>query len=86
MNSPQLKCIIASLVAFTGCLTGEGAAFGDAAYAKGLEGRIDDADGGWKGRGLWITSGDRTPWHKEGGKGMKPLVVHFQVRTSPLAD
>jgi hypothetical protein len=32
---------------------------------KGLEGRIDDAAGGWKGRGLWITSGDRTPWHKE---------------------
>jgi hypothetical protein len=55
-------------------------------YAKGLEGRIDDAAGGWKGRGLWITSGDRTPWHKEGGKGMKPLVVHFQVRPSPLAD
>jgi hypothetical protein len=54
-------------------------------YAKGLEGRIDDAAGGWKGRGLWITSGDRTPWHKEGGKGMKPLVVHFQVRPSPLA-
>jgi hypothetical protein len=55
-------------------------------YAKGLEGRIDDAAGGWKGRGLWITSGDRTPWHKEGGKGMKPLVVHFQVRPSPLAE
>ena len=55
-------------------------------YAKGLEGRIDDAAAGWKGRGLWITSGDRTPWHKEGGKGTKPLVVHFQVRPSPLAD
>jgi len=55
-------------------------------YAKGLEGRIDDAAAGWKGRGLWITSGDRTPWHQEGGKGMKPLVVHFQVRPSPLAD
>jgi len=55
-------------------------------YAKGLEGRIDDAAAGWKGRGLWITSGDRTPWHKEGGKGSKPLVVHFQIRPSPLAD
>ncbi|MDP9089764.1 MAG: carboxypeptidase-like regulatory domain-containing protein [Pseudomonadota bacterium] len=55
-------------------------------YAKGLEGRIDDAAGGWKGRGIWITSGDRTPWHKEGGKGSKPLVVHFQVRPSPLTD
>jgi hypothetical protein len=55
-------------------------------YAKGLDGRIDDAAAGWKGRGLWITSGDRTPWHKEGGKGTKPLVVHFQIRPSPLAD
>jgi hypothetical protein len=55
-------------------------------YAKGLEGRIDDAATGWKGRGIWITSGDRTPWHKEGGKGTKPLVVHFQVRPSPPAD
>jgi hypothetical protein len=55
-------------------------------YAKGLEGRIDDPATGWKGRGIWMTSGDRTPWHKEGGKGMKPLVVHFQVRPSPLAD
>ncbi|MGA2777886.1 MAG: carboxypeptidase regulatory-like domain-containing protein [Steroidobacteraceae bacterium] len=55
-------------------------------YAKGLDGRIDDAAAGWKGRGLWVTSGDRTPWHHEGGKGSKPLVVHFQVRPSPLAD
>ena len=51
-------------------------------YAKGLEGRIDDGTAGWKGRGMWITSGDRTPWHKEGGKGSKPLVVHFP--SSPL--
>jgi hypothetical protein len=55
-------------------------------YMKGLEGRIDDGAAGWKGRGLWITSGDRTPWHKEGGKGSKPLIVHLQVRPSPLAD
>jgi hypothetical protein len=55
-------------------------------YAKGMEGRIDDAQAGWKGRGLWVTSGDRTPWLKEGGKGTKPLVVHFQVRPNPLAD
>jgi hypothetical protein len=53
-------------------------------YMKGLEGRIDDAQAGWKGRGLWVPSGDRTPWHKEGGKGTKPLVVHFQLRRSPL--
>jgi hypothetical protein len=55
-------------------------------YAKGLEGRIDDPAAGWKGRGIWTTSGDRTPWHKEGGQGAKPLVVHFQIRPSPLAD
>jgi hypothetical protein len=55
-------------------------------YAKGMEGRIDDPKAGWKGRGLWLTSGDRTPWHKEGGAGTKPLVVHFQVRPNPLAQ
>ena len=37
------------------------------------------------GRGLWVTSGDRTPWLKEGGKGTKPLIVQFQVRPDPLA-
>ncbi len=54
-------------------------------YTKGFEGRIDDADIGWKGRGLWVPSGDRTPFHYEGGKGSKPLVVHFQMRPDPLA-
>jgi len=54
-------------------------------YSKGFDGRIDDPDAGWKGRGLWVSSGDRTPWLMEGGKGNKPLVVHFQVRPDPLA-
>ena len=54
-------------------------------FTRGLDGRIDDANAGWKGRGLWVPSGDRTPWLKEGGKGTKPLVVHFQVRPDPLA-
>jgi hypothetical protein len=54
-------------------------------YSKGFEGRIDDAAAGWKGRGIWVPSGDRTPWLMEGGKGTKPLVVHFQVRPHPLA-
>lgn len=55
-------------------------------YSKGFEGRIDDPDAGWKGRGLWVPSGDRTPWLKEGGEGSKPLVVHFQLRPDPLAN
>jgi len=54
-------------------------------YSKGFEGRIDDADAGWKGRGLWVPEGDRTPWLKENGKGSKPIVVHFQLRPDPLA-
>jgi hypothetical protein len=53
-------------------------------YAKGLDGRIDDPKAGWKGRGLWSSSGDRTPWHMEGGKGNRPLAVHVQVRGGVL--
>jgi hypothetical protein len=55
-------------------------------YAKGLDGRIDDANAGWKGRGLWTSSGDRVPWHQEGGVGRTPMAVHFQMRPDPLAD
>jgi hypothetical protein len=55
-------------------------------YAKGLDARIDDANAGWKGKGLWSAEGDRTPWLKEGGKGDRPIVVHIQVRPNPLAD
>jgi hypothetical protein len=54
-------------------------------YAKGFDGRIDDPNAGWKGKGLWTTNGDRTPWLMEGGKGSKPRVVHFQIRPNPLA-
>jgi hypothetical protein len=55
-------------------------------YAKGFDGRIDDPKAGWKGRGLWSTSGDRTPWLMEGGKGSKPRAVHIQLRPDPLAN
>ena len=54
-------------------------------YAKGLDARIDDANAGWKGRGLWSASGDRTPWLNERGKGAYPMAVHIQVRPDPLA-
>ena len=55
-------------------------------YAKGFDGRIDDPKAGWKGRGLWSTNGDRTPWLMEGGKGSKPRAVHIQLRPNPLAN
>jgi len=54
-------------------------------FAKWVEGRIDDANAGWKGRGLWTTYSNRTMWHLEGGKGNRPKVVKFQMRPDPLA-
>jgi hypothetical protein len=54
-------------------------------YAKGFDGRIDDANAGWKGRGLWSTNGDRAPWLMETGKGSMPRAVHIQLRPDPLA-
>ena len=54
-------------------------------YAKGMDGRIDDAKAGWKGKGLWTTYGNRTPFHLEGGKGTTSKVVKFQLRPDPLA-
>jgi hypothetical protein len=54
-------------------------------YAKGLDGRIDDPSAGWKGRGLWSATGDRTPWLNELGKGARPMAVQIQVRPDPMA-
>jgi hypothetical protein len=54
-------------------------------FAKGLDGRIDDPKGGWKGKGVWTTWGTRTPFHSETGKGTMSKVVHFQLRPDPLA-
>jgi hypothetical protein len=54
-------------------------------YAKGMDGRIDDAKTGWKGKGLFSTYSMRSPTHIEGGKGQTSKVVHFQLRPDPLA-
>ncbi len=54
-------------------------------YTKWLDGRIDDPNGGWKGRGLWSTVSTRAPFHMEGGKGTTSKVVRFQLRPDPLA-
>ena len=54
-------------------------------YSRGLDGRIDDPDAGWKGRGLWANYGSNYIWHTEGGKGTKSKIVHFQLRPDPLA-
>jgi hypothetical protein len=54
-------------------------------YSRGLDGRIDDPKGGWKGRGVWADFGTNLPWHIEGGKGTLAPVVKFQIRPNPLA-
>jgi len=54
-------------------------------YTKWMDGRIDDAKAGWKGKGLWTTISTRTPFHMETGKGTTSKVMHFQLRPDPLA-
>ena len=54
-------------------------------YTKWMDGRIDDPNAGWKGKGLWATYGTRTPFHLETGKGTPSKVVKFQLRPDPLA-
>src|SRR5262245_18488005 len=54
-------------------------------YAKWMDGRIDDPNAGWKGKGVWATYGTRAPFHLETGKGTRPKVVKFQLRPDPLA-
>jgi len=53
-------------------------------YQRGLDGRIDDPDLGWKGRALYSNYGTHLVWHTEGGKGTKGKVVKFQIRENPL--
>ncbi|MDR8391894.1 hypothetical protein NC796_12115 [Aliifodinibius sp. S!AR15-10] len=55
-------------------------------YTKWMDGRIDDPDAGWKGRGLWATVSTRAPFHMEGGKGTTSKVFKFQLRPDPLAQ
>jgi hypothetical protein len=52
-------------------------------YTRGLDGRIDDANGGWKGRGIWATYSSYMPKFTETHFGS---VNHIQVRPNPLAN
>ncbi len=54
-------------------------------YTKWVDGRIDDVNAGWKGKGLWTTVSTRAPFHMEGGKGTLSKVIKFQLRPDPLA-
>lgn len=55
-------------------------------YTKWMDGRIDDPNAGWKGRGIWATYSSRAPFHMETGKGATSIVYHFQMRPDPLAE
>jgi len=54
-------------------------------YTKWMDGRIDDPDAGWKGKGVWTTISTRAPFHMEGGAGNTSKVIKFQLRPDPLA-
>ncbi len=54
-------------------------------YTKWMDGRIDDSEAGWKGRGVWATYSTRAPFHLETGAGTSSKVLHFQLRPDPLA-
>ena len=55
-------------------------------HSRGVDGRIDDPDGGWKGRGLYATYGADAAWHVEGGPVEPGNLVKFQIRPHPLAE
>ncbi|HEY5617554.1 MAG TPA: carboxypeptidase-like regulatory domain-containing protein [Vicinamibacterales bacterium] len=54
-------------------------------FPKNVDGRIDNPNAGWKGKGLWSTSGTRTMFHLEGGTDNRPKAARFQLRPHPLA-
>lgn len=51
------------------------------AYMRGLDGRIDDPNAGWKGRGLWVDYGNDPALHIETQQGQ---IYQVQLRNSPL--
>ena len=54
-------------------------------FSRGMDGRIDDPDAGWKGRAMYADYGQNAVWHIEGGLGARSNVVKFQLRPDPLA-
>lgn len=53
-------------------------------YSRWLDGRIDNASAGWKGRGLWATYSTVPVWHQEGVTSAQGQLVKFQMRGNPL--
>ena len=64
-------------------------------HPRGMDGRIDDPSAGWKGRGVYSSTGADTVWHAEGGLAVEngeytsistPILVKFQIRPHPLGN
>ncbi len=51
-------------------------------FTRGLDGRIDDPNGGWKGRGLWVSNNTDGLLHTENRLG---YISQIQLRPDPLA-
>ena len=51
-------------------------------FTRGLDGRIDDPDAGWKGRGLWVSNNTDGLLHTENRMG---YISQIQLRPDPLA-
>ena len=51
-------------------------------FTRGLDGRIDDPNAGWKGRGLWVSNNTDGLLHTEKKRG---FISHVQFREGPLA-
>ena len=52
-------------------------------YTRGLDGRIDNPNAGWKGRGIWTSYNSYLPKFTETKLG---YVNHIQLRPNPLAN
>ena len=59
-------------------------------FPRSGNGRVDDPTTGWKGKGYWASFSTYATWHIEGGRGeggsgVLPKAVKFQMRPDPLA-
>ena len=54
-------------------------------FAKGIDGRIDNPNTGWKGKALYTSISTRAPFHQEGGKGQTSRLLKFQVRPDVIS-
>src|SRR5437870_315036 len=55
-------------------------------YTKSMEGRIDNPESRWKGRGLWTCISTRAPFHMEGGKGTTKQSHAFSASSRSIGE